>query len=93
MNYVLNIDLWLVPIGVGTSLSPDIKICRKIIEDSNLTYLIGLNGTAMEGNWEDVLMCKIMTWKNLSKGFSKDIYNYQIKYKNWQITKIRRKNE
>ena len=50
----VNIDLWLLPIGVGTSLSPYIKICRKIIEDSNLTYLLGLNGTAIQGDWEDV---------------------------------------
>ena len=50
----VSIDLWLVPIGVGTSLSPDIKICRKIIEDSNLTYLLGLNGSAIQGDWEDV---------------------------------------
>ena len=48
-------DLWLVQIGVGTWLSPPIKICRKIIKDSNLTYLLGLHGTVIEGDWGDVL--------------------------------------
>jgi len=51
----IGIDLCLVPIGVGTSISPYIKECKKIIEKSNLTHQLGPNGTAIEGNWEDVL--------------------------------------
>ena len=50
----VSIDLCLVPIGVGTSLSPYIKDCKKIIEESNLTHQLGPNGTAIEGDWEDV---------------------------------------
>ena len=66
MNYVrlqsrlimfVSIDLCLVPIGVGTSLSPYIKECKKIIEDSHLTYQLGPNGTAIEGDWEEVFKC------------------------------------
>tara|TARA_B100001121_G_scaffold118072_1_gene103810 strand:+ start:1092 stop:1385 length:294 start_codon:yes stop_codon:yes gene_type:complete len=53
----VSIDLCLVPIGVGTSLSPYIKECMKIIEDSNLTHQLGPNGTAIEGDWEDVFKC------------------------------------
>tara|TARA_B100000212_G_C27172624_1_gene446726 strand:+ start:263 stop:556 length:294 start_codon:yes stop_codon:yes gene_type:complete len=51
------IDLCLVPIGVGTSLSPYIKECKKIIEGYNLTYELGANGTAIEGDWEEVFSC------------------------------------
>ena len=49
----ISIDLCFVPIGVRTQLSPYIKICKKIIEDSNLNHLLGQNGTAIEGDWED----------------------------------------
>ena len=37
----VRIDLFSLPIGVGTSLSPYIKECKKIIETNNLTYEIG----------------------------------------------------
>tara|TARA_Y100001978_G_C23372865_1_gene281773 strand:+ start:210 stop:503 length:294 start_codon:yes stop_codon:yes gene_type:complete len=53
----VSIDLCLVPIGVGTSLSPYIKECKKIIEECNLTHELGANGTAIEGNWEEVFEC------------------------------------
>ena len=49
--------LCLVPIGVWTSLSPNIKEFKKIIEDYNLTYQLGPNGTAIEGDWEEVVKC------------------------------------
>ncbi len=53
----VSIDLCLVPIGVGTSLSPYIKECKKIIEECNLVHELGANGTAIEGEWEEVFEC------------------------------------
>ena len=53
----VSIDLCLVPIGVGISLSPYIKECKKIIEKFDLKHEVGPNGTAIEGNWEDVFEC------------------------------------
>tara|TARA_Y100000589_G_scaffold275844_1_gene270100 strand:+ start:3958 stop:4251 length:294 start_codon:yes stop_codon:yes gene_type:complete len=53
----VSIDLCIVPIGVGTSLSFYIKECKKIVEEYNLTYEIGPNGTAIEGEWEEVFNC------------------------------------
>ena len=44
----------LVPIGVGTSLSPYIQECKKIIEERNLTHKLESNGTAIEGDWKVV---------------------------------------
>ena len=65
----LSIDLCLVPIGVGTSLSPYIKECKKIIEASNLTHQLGPNGTAIEGKWEDVFKCvKNAMTESIKKG-------------------------
>ena len=53
----VSIDLCLLPIGVGTSLSPFIKECKKIIETFNLTYELGANGTTIEGEQEEVFEC------------------------------------
>ena len=53
----VSIDLCLVPIGVGVSLSPYIKTCLSIIEKHNLEYELGPNGTAIEGEWDHVFEC------------------------------------
>ncbi len=37
----VSIDLCLVPIGVGTSLSPYIKECIEVIKNEGLTYELG----------------------------------------------------
>ena len=47
----------LVPIGVGTSISPYIQECKKIIEERNLTHKIESNETAIEGDGKDVCKC------------------------------------
>ena len=44
----VSIDLCLVPIGIGTSLSPYIKECIEVIKNQGLTYELGANGTAIE---------------------------------------------
>ena len=48
----VSIDLCLVPIGVGTSLSPYIKECIEVIKNEGLNYELGANGTAIEGDWD-----------------------------------------
>ena len=53
----VSIDFCLVPIGIGVSLSPYIKACISIIEDYKLDYEIGPNGTAIEGEWDQVFEC------------------------------------
>ena len=53
----ISIDLCLIPLGVGISLSPYVAACKKIIEKHGLDYDLGPNGTAIEGDWEDVFQC------------------------------------
>ena len=53
----VSIDLCLVPIGVGVSLSKYIKSCLSIIEEHKLGYELGPNGTAIEGEWDQVFEC------------------------------------
>ena len=53
----VSIDLCIVPLGVGVSLSPYIKMCKSIIAEHKLSYELGPNGTAIEGEWNQVFNC------------------------------------
>ena len=53
----VSIDLCLVPLGVEGSLAPYVAVCKKIIEERELDYELGPNGTAIEGEWEEVFDC------------------------------------
>ena len=53
----VSVDLCLVPIGVGVSISPYIKVCLSIIEEHNLEFELGPNGTAIQGEWDNVFEC------------------------------------
>jgi len=53
----VSIDLCIVPIGVGVSLSPYIAACQKTIENHELDHELGPNGTAIEGEWDKVFEC------------------------------------
>ena len=48
----VSIDLYLVPIRVGTSLSLHIKECIEVIKNEGLTYELGANRTAIKGEWD-----------------------------------------
>lgn len=48
------IDLCVVPIGVGTSLSSYVAACQKVLAGTGLTYTLHANGTNMEGEWDAV---------------------------------------
>jgi uncharacterized protein (TIGR00106 family) len=48
------VDLCVVPIGVGVSLSAYVAACEKVLAQSGLTYLLHANGTNMEGDWDAV---------------------------------------
>ncbi len=54
---LVSVDLCLLPLGAGVSLSPYIAECKKIIESKGLDYELGPNGTAIEGEWEKVFDC------------------------------------
>ena len=53
----VSVDFCLVPLGVGVSLSPYIAACKRVIEGRGLDYELGPNGTAIEGEWEQVFSC------------------------------------
>jgi uncharacterized protein (TIGR00106 family) len=52
MNVIL--DLCIVPIGVGVSLSPYVAACEKVLSEAGLKTVLNANGTNIEGEWDQV---------------------------------------
>jgi uncharacterized protein (TIGR00106 family) len=48
------LDLTIVPIGVGTSLSRYVAACEKILDRPGLVTSLHANGTNIEGEWDEV---------------------------------------
>jgi len=48
------VDLCIVPIGVGVSLSGYIAECEKILAEAGLKTSLHSYGTDIEGEWEEV---------------------------------------
>lgn len=48
------VDLCIVPIGVGVSLSRYIAACEKVLIDSGLKTSLHMYGTNIEGEWDAV---------------------------------------
>ena len=53
----VSVDLCLIPLGVGVSLGPSIAQCQEVIKASGLEHQLGPDGTAIEGEWDDVFTC------------------------------------
>lgn len=49
------LELSVIPLGRGRSISADIAELVKIIEASGLDYRLTAAGTILEGNWEKVM--------------------------------------
>lgn len=52
MNVIIN--LCIVPIGVGVSLSPYVAACEKALVEAGLKPVLHANGTNIEGEWDTV---------------------------------------
>ena len=48
------VDLCLVPLGVGISLSPYIAACQSILESAGLEHRLHSYGTTIEGEWDEI---------------------------------------
>ena len=49
------IDISIVPLGVGVSLSPYVAACERVFKDAGLKTALHAYGTNVEGEWDDVL--------------------------------------
>ena len=48
------VDLCVVPLGVGTSLSTYVAECQTIIQAAGLNHTLHAYGTNIEGEWDNV---------------------------------------
>ncbi|KGE77941.1 thiamine-binding protein [Halomonas sp. ND22Bw] len=49
------VDLCVVPMGVGVSVSPQVAACQRVIEASGLEHRMHAYGTNIEGPWDEVM--------------------------------------
>ena len=48
------VDLCIVPLGVGVSLSTYVAACERVLEAAGLETRLHANGTNIEGEWDEV---------------------------------------
>jgi uncharacterized protein (TIGR00106 family) len=48
------VDLTVVPIGVGVSLSEYVAACERVLQAAGLDIQLHANGTNIAGEWDDV---------------------------------------
>ncbi len=48
------VDLCVVPIGVGVSVSKYVAACERVIAEAGLKSHLHANGTDIEGEWDEV---------------------------------------
>jgi uncharacterized protein (TIGR00106 family) len=49
------LDLCVVPIGVGVSVSEYIAACQLVLKEAGLKHEMHMYGTNIEGDWDDVM--------------------------------------
>jgi uncharacterized protein (TIGR00106 family) len=48
------VDLAIVPLGVGLSLSKYVAVCEQVLKEAGLKTALHANGTNIEGEWDEV---------------------------------------
>ena len=48
-------DLCVVPMGVGVSVSKYVVVCHEVLKDAGLKTELHAYGTNIEGEWDDVM--------------------------------------
>ncbi len=54
MNVIM--DLCIVPMGVGVSVSKYVVACHDVLENEGLTTNLHAYGTNIEGEWDEVMV-------------------------------------
>ncbi|MBV0932710.1 MTH1187 family thiamine-binding protein [Marinobacterium weihaiense] len=49
------IDLCVVPLGVGISVSEYVTACQRVLEEAGLEHQLHAYGTNIEGDWDEVM--------------------------------------
>ena len=48
------VDLSVIPLGVGLSLSGYVAACERVLREAGLKTALHANGTNIEGEWDEV---------------------------------------
>jgi len=48
------VDLCVVPLGVGVSVSKYVAECQKVLQEAGLAHQLHAYGTNIEGDWDEV---------------------------------------
>ena len=51
----VHVDLCVVPLGVGLSLSEHVAACHRVLRDAGLETHLHAYGTNVEGDWDTVM--------------------------------------
>ena len=49
------IDICIVPLGVGVSVSEYVTACQKVLQERGLEHKMHAYGTNVEGDWDQVM--------------------------------------
>ena len=49
------VDLCVVPMGVGLSVSEYVAACERVLQEAKLEHTLHAYGTNIQGEWDDVL--------------------------------------
>ncbi|WP_067862499.1 MTH1187 family thiamine-binding protein [Neptuniibacter marinus] len=49
------IDICIVPLGVGVSVSKYVAACQRVLNDAQLEHEMHAYGTNVEGDWDEVM--------------------------------------
>lgn len=49
------IDLCVIPLGVGVSVSDYVTACQRVLDEAGLEHQLHAYGTNIEGEWDDVM--------------------------------------
>ena len=49
------VDLCVVPLGVGLSVSREVAACHRVLQEAGLATRLHAYGTNIEGEWDEVL--------------------------------------
>jgi len=50
----VTVDLSVVAVAVGESLSPYVAACERVLQEAGLTHTLHAFGTNIEGEWDEV---------------------------------------
>lgn len=54
INMKVIIDLCVVPLGVGVSVSKYVAECQRVLQEAGLEHTLHAYGTNIEGEWDEV---------------------------------------